>query len=86
MPKFKVEIRETLIKTVLVEAEDRSDAEEKAEAAYNNEKFVLDYRDFDEAEFRGEEIDPSEFEELAELNGLDIIEEAAEFAEEAKKA
>lgn len=75
MPMFKVEVGETLIRTVLVEAEDRSEAEEKAEAAYNKEKFVLDYRNFDGAEFRGEEIDLSEYKELAELNELDIIED-----------
>lgn len=67
MPMFKVEIIETLIRTVLVEAE------EKVSDAYNKEKIVLDYRDFDGAHFSAEKIDASEYEELAELNGLDVI-------------
>ena len=75
MPKFKVEVREVLIKHVLVDAEDRAEAEEKAESAYNAEKIVLDYRDFDGAEFSADDIDESEYDELADLDGLDIIEE-----------
>ncbi len=67
MPMFKVEVIETLIRTVLVEAE------EKVSDAYNKEKIVLDYRDFDGAHFSAEKIDASEYEELAELNGLDVI-------------
>lgn len=73
MPMFKVEVRETLIRTVLVEAEYRSEAEEKVSDAYNKEKIVLDYRDFDGAHFSAEKIDVSEYEELAEINGLDVI-------------
>lgn len=75
MPKFKVVIEETLRRTVLVEAEDRADAEEKAEEAYNKEQIVLDYQDFDGAHFSAEKIDISEYEELAELNWLDVISE-----------
>lgn len=75
MPMFNVEVIETLIRTVLVEAEDRSEAEEKVSDAYNKEKIVLDCRDFDGAHFFAEKIDISEYEELAELNWLDVISE-----------
>lgn len=73
IPKFKVDVTETLVKRVLVEAEDQCEAEEKVSDAYNKEKIVLDYRDFDGAHFSAEKIDVSEYEELAELKGLDVI-------------
>jgi hypothetical protein len=45
MPKFKVEITETLQKTVEVDAEDKHQAEEIAEEKYGQateEEFILD--------------------------------------------
>lgn len=78
MPKFKVRIVEELRRTVLVEAEDRAEAEEKVNEAYNKEKIVLDYRDFDEMYVDAEEIDSSVYEELAEIDGLETVDENGE--------
>ena len=50
--KFVVRVTETLSKTVIVYANDATDAHDKVEKAYDNEDIVLDYRDY-----HGYEID-----------------------------
>ena len=44
--KYVIEIAETLVKHIVIEAENETDAIEKGWDAYNNEKVVLDYRDY----------------------------------------
>lgn len=44
--KYVVYIKEELERGVIVDAESREDAEEKVGQAYNNEKIVLDYSDY----------------------------------------
>ena len=72
MAKYSVQIKEVLQRTVLVEAESLCDAEEKVEAAYDNEEIVLDYKDYVGASFSGKEIDSDDYETLAEA-GVEII-------------
>lgn len=50
--KYIVEITETLVKHVIVEASSDGDAEIIANDAYNNEDIVLDADDYVDAEFR----------------------------------
>lgn len=51
MPKFKIEVKETLSRIVEVEAKSEDDAMEIAQNQYNAEEIVLDYADFSEVEF-----------------------------------
>lgn len=44
--KYVVEIAETLVKRIVVEADNENEAEIVAEAVYADEKVVLDYRDY----------------------------------------
>ena len=53
--KYPVEITETLQRIVEVEADSRAEAEEKAEAEWNKEKYVLDSEDFVGATFHARE-------------------------------
>ena len=46
MPKFKIEIKEVLRRTIEIEADSLWDATEIAEEMYNNEEIVLDADDF----------------------------------------
>ena len=46
MPKFKIEIKEVLRKTIEIEADSLWEATEIAEEMYNNEEIVLDADDF----------------------------------------
>lgn len=55
MRKFKVSITETLIREVIVEAENPADAINKVDEMYRNEDIVLDYDDFVDAEVHYEE-------------------------------
>lgn len=48
--KYVIEIAETLLRHVVVEAESEKDAKEKAWNAYNDEEVVLDYRDYCDTE------------------------------------
>ena len=48
--KYVVRITETLVRTVIVDAENEQDAEDKAHSAYDDEQIVLDYSDFEECE------------------------------------
>lgn len=50
--KYKVEIRETLIRVVEVEAEDLWEAERKVRDMYRHEEIVLDSEDYCDTEFR----------------------------------
>ena len=52
MAKFKVNITETLSRTIEVEAESKSDAKDMVRAIYDNEDLVLDYSDFEEVEIK----------------------------------
>lgn len=52
MAKFKVNITETLSRTIEVEAESKSDAKDMVRATYDNEDLVLDYSDFEEVEIK----------------------------------
>lgn len=44
--KYKVEIKETLVREVEIEAESRADAEQKIEDKWKNEEIVLSSDDF----------------------------------------
>lgn len=46
MPKFKIEIKEVLKRTIKIEADSLWEATEIAEEMYNNEEIVLDADDF----------------------------------------
>lgn len=50
--KYVVEITETLVKHIIVDADNSGDAEIIANDAYNNEKAVLDYNDYFGADFK----------------------------------
>ena len=50
--KYVVEIEETLVKHIVVEAENSNEALAIANDAYNNEEVVLDYRDYMDTEFK----------------------------------
>lgn len=52
MEKYKVEIIETLQKTVEVEADNKEDALHKVMKMYKNEEVILDYNDFVDLDFR----------------------------------
>ena len=49
--KYVIEVTETLVKHVVVEAESKSDALIYANSLYNDEEIVLDYRDYMDTEF-----------------------------------
>lgn len=48
--KYVVRITETLVRTVIVDAENEQDAEDKVYNAYDDAQIVLDYKDFEEYE------------------------------------
>lgn len=48
--KYIVRITETLVRTVIVDAENEQDAEDKVYNAYDDAQIVLDYKDFEEYE------------------------------------
>lgn len=50
--KYVVEITETLVKHIVVEADSFADAEIAANGFYNDEEVVLDYRDYMDTEFK----------------------------------
>lgn len=52
MAKFKVNITETLSRTIEVEAESASDAKDMVRTTYDNEDLVLDYSDFEEVQIK----------------------------------
>ena len=50
--EFKIEITETLIKKVSVQAKDKYEALEKVKEMYSKEQIVLDYSDFYDNDFK----------------------------------
>lgn len=50
--KYVVEITEELVKHVVVEANSINEAEEKVDCAHYNGKIVLDYEDYNGADFK----------------------------------
>lgn len=52
MKKYKIEITETLQRTIEVEKDSILDALNEVELKYNNEEIVLDSSDFIEKEFK----------------------------------
>lgn len=50
--KYVVEITEELVKHVVVEANSINEAEEKVACAHYNGKIVLDYEDYNGADFK----------------------------------
>lgn len=56
MPKFGINIKEFLKKTVIVKAENIEEAVQKVNDAYEQGKIILDAGDYDEAE-----IEPSPY-------------------------
>lgn len=52
MDKYKVEITETLKKTVEVEADNEEEALHKVMKMYKNEEVILDYNDFADLDFK----------------------------------
>ena len=57
MKTFDVEIKETLARTITVEAEDEIDARSLVEEMYRGEEIVLDSDDFVEVEFNSTDYD-----------------------------
>lgn len=53
--KYPVEITETLQMTVEIEADSKAEAEEKVEAGWNNQKYILDEKHFVRADFHAGE-------------------------------
>lgn len=51
MNTYNVEIKETLIKTVGIEAKNQNEAEEIAERNWRNSEYILDADNFDGVEF-----------------------------------
>lgn len=66
--KYVVEITETSVKHIVVDAESSSDAEIIANNAYNNEEIILDYNNYLDTEFNvlrvADESDISEYENI----------------------
>lgn len=54
--KYVVYITETLQRKVIVEAKSLTEAEEKAQEAYENEEITLDYNDYLQVEFDARNI------------------------------
>ena len=54
--KYVVYVTETLQRKVIVEAKSLTEAEEKAQEAYENEKIILDYNDYLQVEFDARNI------------------------------
>ena len=52
MKIYEIEIEEVLQKVVKVKADSLDEAIDKVEEEYRNEKYVLDYNDFEGVEFR----------------------------------
>ena len=52
MDRYKVEITETLQKTVEVEANNKEEALDKVMKMYKNEEVILDYNDFVDLDFK----------------------------------
>ena len=66
--KYVVEIAESLVRHIVVEAENEIDAKEKAWDAYNDEEIILDYRDYCDTEIdclrEADEHDVEDYEEI----------------------
>lgn len=56
MNKYKVEITETLQKTIEVEADNKEDALHKLMKMYKNEEVILDDNDFVDLDFKNEYV------------------------------
>ena len=54
--KYVVYVTETLQRKVIVEAKSLTEAEEKAQEAYENEEITLDYNDYLQVEFDARNI------------------------------
>lgn len=54
--KYNVTITEILKRVVIIEADNRYDAEEIAQNRWNDEKYILTADDFVEANFSAEEV------------------------------
>jgi hypothetical protein len=57
MKTFDVEIKETLARTITVEAEDEIDARSLVEEIYRGEEIILNYSDFVLVEFNSTDYD-----------------------------
>jgi hypothetical protein len=53
--KYRVRIVENLKKIIEIEAESKEDALAQVKHAYNNEKYVLDYSNYESTDFSIEE-------------------------------
>lgn len=66
--KYLVRVTETSVHTVIVEAKNEQDAEDKVNQAYDDGQIVLDYDDFDEYEIetlrKATDFDNSLYDEL----------------------
>lgn len=54
--KYVVYVTETLQRKVIIEAKSLTEAEEKAQEAYENEEITLDYNDYLQVEFDARNI------------------------------
>ena len=54
--KYVIYVTETLQRKVIVEAKSLTEAEEKAQEAYENEEITLDYNDYLQVEFDARNI------------------------------
>ena len=50
--KYVVEITESLVKHVVVDANSMREAEDKAQKAHTDSKIVLDYSDYEDVDFK----------------------------------
>lgn len=64
MSKYKVRVCEILARTVIVDADDESQAVAKVEGLYENGEIVLGYDDFSDVEFKERGVADKEEESL----------------------
>lgn len=70
--KYAVKITETLSRTIIIDAKNPREAEEKAEQIYNNENIVLDYRDYEGYEITAlRPASEEDFELYDDMEGLE---------------
>ena len=70
MKEFDIKIKETLEKTVTVEAENRQDAEEMVRQAYFDGEHILDADNFSEVDFSVDAEREVQIEDQEKLNVL----------------
>lgn len=70
MAKYLVQVRETLQRTYIVEADNKYEAEDIAESAYSESKIILEADDFAENEFIAREVTDEDLSLYSEIPDL----------------